>query len=145
MPRYFVHRYDVVRVKVAVEADDHKAAMLAADDYLARNHPISNRYHGGAGEDEALAENIGLPTWLEHEEAGQAVTGYLIDEFDDAERRRSIAYDQRMNPQHDALISQSDFPHAAWRAEIATNQTFDGYTEWVSMKRDQGLDKSVGS
>ena len=95
--KYFVHRYDVVRVKVAVEAEDHAGAMKAADDYLAKNHPIRNRYVVSPTvtiDDELIAKTQGYPTWLHYEEPGQEVTGYLVDEVGDEEYDTSLSYDQ---------------------------------------------------
>lgn len=135
MPNYFVHRYDVVRVKVAVEATDHTSAMERADSYLADHHPIPNRYLGGAGQDEALAEAVGLPTWLQIEEAGQAVTGYLVDDFDDPEHINSRSYGPSKMPEIDGSCDYDDFPRSDWRYDVANGDTSLGYAEWVLMNR----------
>ena len=93
--KYFVHRYDVVRVKVAVEAEDHAGAMKAADEYLANNHPIPAsvlNYPCVHQDDELTMGFLGYPNWLHYEEPGQEVTGYLVDEVGDEEYRNSKSY-----------------------------------------------------
>ena len=97
--KYFVHRYDVVRVKVAVEANSQQAALIAADEYLATNHPIPQYHeisnHMGYNNDAAIADHYGYPTWLEFGEPGQEVTSYLVDVVGDADYIHTCNYDQR--------------------------------------------------
>lgn len=135
--KYFVHRYDVVRVKVAVEARSQQEAMQKADDYLATNHPIRNCYHS-VGDDEKIAQHYGFPTWLHYEEPGQEVTGYLVDEFGDQNYERSQEY----TPDHEpiTLLSHWDedpeYPVEDWRFEVENDDTRQGYTEWVRGQRN---------
>lgn len=98
LQRYFVHRYDVVRVKVAVEAEDHAGAMKAADDYLGKHHPIRNAYYDANSDDQELADRLSLPAWIHYEEPGQEVTGYLVDEFDDPEHEKTAEYESDGTP-----------------------------------------------
>ena len=86
---YFVHRYDVVRIKVAVEAEDHEDAMKKADALLAKDHPVRD-WSAFHSLEEEVASVTGsdpslLPRSLQVEEAGQEVTGYLVDEVGDEE------------------------------------------------------------
>lgn len=138
--KFFVHRYDVVRVKVAVEAEDHLAAMKAADDYLATDHPLDNKYLANrrlfsSGSDEADAERVGLPHWIHVEEPGQEITGYLVDEFGDENNEKSRTYTASHTAVHDQTEDQTDFPKADWRYDVANGDTSLGYAAWVEMNR----------
>lgn len=136
MPTFFVHRYDVVRVKVAVEAADHAGAMKAADDYLEHNHPIPNRYlfPVGINEESQITPGI-IPTWLQVEEPGQEIVGYLIDEPNDSEHQNSRGYDPAGHPEFDHWEDQTDFSAEDWRTEVANGNTRHGYAAWVSAQR----------
>lgn len=136
MPTFFVHRYDVVRVKVAVEAEDHAGAMKAADDYLEHNHPIPNRYLFPVGIDEESQIAPGLlPTWLQVEDPGQEIVGYLVDEPGDPECQNSRSYDAAVQPEFGCWEDQTDFPTEDWRIEVANGDTRLGYAAWVSAQR----------
>ena len=76
--RHFVHVYAVIRVKVAVDAKDHLAAMRAADELLFA---------------QGLAVRL-VPTADAVVDADYAeeVTGYLVDETGDTAFMRSRAY-----------------------------------------------------
>lgn len=136
MPTYFVHRYDVVRVKVAVDAADHAGAIKAADDYLEHNHPIPNRYLFPLGIDEESQITPGLlPTWLQVEDPGQEVVGYLVDEPGDSEHQNSLNYDAAGHPEFEHWEDQTDFPAEDWRTAVANHDTRLGYAAWVSAQR----------
>ena len=130
MPLHFVHRYDVVRVKVAVEAADHASAIRAADAYLALNSPIHPRASNMEG-DQYLC-----PKWLSVESADE-VTGYLVDEAGDPEYAKSVSYDASGHPTFSAWEDQDDFPAEDWRLEVANHETRLGYEAWVSAKREE--------
>lgn len=87
--RHFVHIYAVIRVKVAVDAADHAAAMQAADDILFG--------HGFAVRLDSTASAI-----LDAESA-EEVTEYLVDEAGDTGFSRSRAY----GPDHAARETSS--------------------------------------
>lgn len=123
--KYFVHRYDVVRVKVAVEADDQKRAMIAADEYLALNHPLINKYSHMEG------DQYPAPKWLEIEGA-EEITGYLVDEVGDEEYSKTRSYDSAGHPYIPAWSDADNYPREAWRLEVADENTQLGYAEWVS-------------
>jgi hypothetical protein len=76
---HHVHIYTTIRVKVAVTAEDHVAAMKKADEiFIAPAFPI--RFI------RASAEILDV-------EPAEEVTGYLIDETDDPDFERSCFYD----------------------------------------------------
>lgn len=140
MRKFFVHRYDVIRVKVAVEATDHQSAMKAADDYLAHNHPVPAEHLYTSGSDEADAERVGLPHWIHAEEPGQEVTGYLVDAFGDDEHETTRSYTRSHTPIHDPLEDQDDFPKSDWRYDVANNDTHLGYCDWAEMNRANSIE-----
>ncbi len=95
---YFVHRYDVVRVKVAVKATDQKDAMLKADEFLAQNYPLRDwSANPTLQEDELQATSrfATLPLALSYEHA-EETTGYLVDEVGDDDYGKSNHYDHDM-------------------------------------------------
>lgn len=148
MPTFFVHRYDVVRVKVAVEAEDHAGAMKAADDYLKHNHPIPNRYLFPVGIDEESQIAPGLlPTWLQVEDPGQEIVGYLVDEPGDSEHQNSRGYDAAGHREFGHWEDQPDFPAENWRLEVEAHNTCLGYAAWVSAQRtataEQPAERSI--
>ena len=100
MPTYFVHRYDVVRVKVAVEAEGYSEAMKAADAYLAEHHPIQNAYN-------ADWADTAKPTWIHVEEAGQEVQGYLVDLLDDDTHEHSREFGPDFQPINESAAQAS--------------------------------------
>ena len=76
--RHFVHVYAVIRIKVDVDAHNHRSAMEAADERLFAD--------GLAVRLTPAAHGI-----LDAEYAAE-VTGYLVDEDGDDEFSRSCAY-----------------------------------------------------
>lgn len=132
MNRYFVHRYDVVRVKVAVKARDQLDALRRADDYLAKDHPLRNVYHN-VGDEEKIAEHHGFPTWI-HCEKDDSDVGYLVDEFGDPNFDRTMEYDTNHRRLHPSWAEHPDFPAEDWQAEVANGETRLGYEAWVSNK-----------
>lgn len=94
-PTHFVHIYATVRVKLAVEAADHPAAMRAADEAL-------------------FAKGFGvrlIPTADGALDADYAeeVTGYLVDEAGDPDYLRSANYGPDYEPDW-GLRSRSGAP-----------------------------------
>lgn len=96
MPKFFVHRYDVVRIKVAVEATDHAEAMKKVDDHLAAHEPI--RPYCAVVDEFAFADPANLPLMVQIEHAAET-TGYLVDNADDEGFDGSIAYDVDHQPE----------------------------------------------
>ena len=127
--KYFVHRYDVVRVKVAVEANNQQAAMTAADEYLATNHPLINKYSHMEG------EQYPTPKWLDYETAGE-VAGYLVDEVGDEDYLNSTNYDARQQPEIFVGETQDDWPREDWQFDVANNDTSLGYADWVKSQQE---------
>ncbi len=76
--RHFVHVYAVIRVKVAVDAPDHTAAMQAADGILF-----------GDGFAVRLAPTASA---ILDAESAEEVTEYLVDEAGDTGFARSRSY-----------------------------------------------------
>lgn len=131
---HFVHRYDVIRVKVAVMATDHVDAMKQADACLSEYHPVPNQYRWGPTPvSEMVFTDAMLPTWLEAEEAGQAVTGYLVDEADDEDNANSRSYSDYGLPELSDPWGTFDepFDRAAWALAVANNETSLGYQDWA--------------
>lgn len=93
MNKYFVHRYDVIRVKVAVEADSQAEAMVKADEFLEGQHPIPNFDNTTCESDEDFVADVGCPVLI-HYETAEETTGYLVDEFGDEEFERSRFYNE---------------------------------------------------
>ena len=90
MPRFYVHRYDVVRIKVAVDAEDHASAIKAADEALAQGYLGQNLTREWISpEFEALVE---APCVI-HMEPAEETTGYLVDEAGDEEYSKTQSYD----------------------------------------------------
>lgn len=87
--RHFVHVYAVIRVRVAVDAPDHTAAMQAADRIL---------FGGGF----AVRLDPTASAILDVESAEQ-VTEYLVDEAGDTAFARSRSY----GPDHAARETSS--------------------------------------
>lgn len=83
--RLFVHAYAVVRVKVAVDASDHRSAMEAADALLFAN--------GFAVRLTPAADAV-LDAEYAHD-----VAGYLVDEDGDDGYLRSAAYGPDYEPE----------------------------------------------
>lgn len=83
--RHHVHVYATVRVKVAVDADDHVQAMRRAD-HLLFNNGFAVR----------LTPNADAVVDAEY---ADEVTGYLVDEADDPEHLRSRSYGPDYEPQ----------------------------------------------
>lgn len=82
--RHFVHVYTVVRVKVAVDAPDHRAAMRAADDILFA--------------DRLAVDLIPASAAVLDAEYAEEVTGYLVDEAGDGQFRRTRSYGPDYEP-----------------------------------------------
>lgn len=90
MPRFYVHRYDVVRIKVAVDAADQAEAMTAADNFLESSYIARSLTHEWIGpEFEGLVE---APILIQMEPA-EETTGYLVDEAGDPEYLKTRSYD----------------------------------------------------
>ncbi|MGE8141757.1 hypothetical protein ACQKOE_07265 [Novosphingobium sp. NPDC080210] len=101
MPRYYVHRYDVIRIKVAVDAESQLEAMKAADEFLSysSNYPIHEHSIASTYEGEiAKVEERGVPCFMHYEQA-EEVTGYLVDEAGDEEYANSIYYNAEFEPE----------------------------------------------
>ncbi|MBE0562561.1 MAG: hypothetical protein IH622_17285 [Ochrobactrum anthropi] len=83
--KHFVHVYAVVRVKVEVDATNHRAAMTAADERLFGN---------------GFAVSLN-PRGIGVIEAGYAeeVVGYLVDEADDPDYEKTRSYSPDHEPQ----------------------------------------------
>lgn len=141
MHRYFVHRYDVVRVKVAVKARDQQDALRRADDYLAKQHPLADVYHN-VGDPEKIAEHHGFPTWI-YCEKNESDVGYLVDEFGDHEHNRSMEYDTGHHRLHPTWGSHPDFPVEDWQYEVANDDTRLGYADWLSSKLTQRFEEAA--
>lgn len=98
---HLVHRYDVVRVKVAVEADSHEEAMKKADELLAKHNPVRPTQHvpGGVIEEREwlgrYKENLPVVLGVEH---ADEVTGYLVDELGDEEYEKTRSYGADFRP-----------------------------------------------
>jgi hypothetical protein len=87
MTKYFVHRYDVIRIKVAVEANSQAEAIVVADEFLDRESPI------GEATDNPNYDGNPL-NWVYYQHA-EETTGYLVDEFGDrGEHQRSAWYNE---------------------------------------------------
>ncbi|ABS17328.1 MULTISPECIES: hypothetical protein [Hyphomicrobiales] len=82
--KHFVHVYAVVRVKVEVDAENHRATMAAADERLFGNGFAVSLNPRGNGV-------------IEADYAGEVV-GYLVDEVDDPvyERTRNYGADHQL-------------------------------------------------
>lgn len=90
MPRFYVHRYDVVRIKVSVDAKDQASAMVTADEFLAGGYLGRNLTREWIGSEfEALVE---APILI-HIEPAEETTGYLVDEAGDPEYLKTRSYD----------------------------------------------------
>ena len=76
--RHFVHVYTTIRIKVAVDAADHRAAMKAADAVVFADH-------------HAVRLVPPHPAVLDADYA-EEVTKYLIDEADDLTFERTRCY-----------------------------------------------------
>ncbi|SNS68837.1 hypothetical protein SAMN06295912_11287 [Sphingomonas laterariae] len=76
--RHFVHVYAVIRVKVAVDATDHRSAMEAADELLFQNGFAVRLTPAGDGIIDA--------------DYTSDVAGYLVDEAGDDAFLRSASY-----------------------------------------------------
>lgn len=137
MPCFFVHRYDVVRVKVAVEAPDQREALKAADAYLAHHHPIpATRSHSldPSEDDGQTADRLGWPTWLHYEEPGQEVVGYLVDTVGDETYESSLTFTPGHNETLEPGQSHALFALDDWRTEVANGDTQLGYESWLDGK-----------
>jgi len=77
-PSHFVHVYTVIRIKVAVDANDHRAAMRAADDIV-------------YGSDPAVTL-VPISGDVLDAEFAEQVTGYVVDEAGDDRFVRSGSY-----------------------------------------------------
>jgi hypothetical protein len=79
--RHYVHVYATIRVKVAVDANNHDEAMRLADHLLFEK-------------EKSLGVRL-IPTTeaVLDAEYAEEVTGYLVDEHDDPEYARSRFYD----------------------------------------------------
>lgn len=86
--RHIVHVYAVIRIKVAVEAVDHRGAMAAADAVV-------------FGESHAVQLRAVAPAVIDADFAGE-VTEYLVDEDGDCSFSRSCSYGPDYTP---SLIS----------------------------------------
>lgn len=76
--RHLVHVYTTIRIKVAVDADDHRSAMKAADAIV-------------FGASHAVRLKPAHPAVIDVDYA-EEVTEYLVDEADDATFERSRNY-----------------------------------------------------
>lgn len=76
--RHFVHVYTTIRIKVAVDADDHRSAMHEADAIV-------------FGADHAVLLNLADHAVLDADYA-EEVTEYLVDEADDPTFEHSRSY-----------------------------------------------------
>jgi len=84
--RHFVHVYTTIRIKVAVDAEDHRAAMQAADAVVfADRHAVELSPFHTAVIDADYAEEV---------------TEYLVDEADDPDFARSRNYGPDFMPAH---------------------------------------------
>jgi len=76
--RHYVHVYTTIRIKVAVEACDHRAAMQAADAVVfAQRHAVGL---------------IPVDPSVIDADYAEEVTEYLVDEADDPTFERSRCY-----------------------------------------------------
>lgn len=91
--KYFVHRYDVIRIKVAVEADSQADAIVKADEFLDRVCPIADFDNTYGESDEDFVASVRCPA-LVHYEHAEEITGYLVDEFGDEAHERSTFYNE---------------------------------------------------
>lgn len=88
MKPHFVHVYTTIRVKIAVTAEDHADAMRQAESIVGRGiFPVCLLPNAAAVLDAEPAEEI---------------TGFLVDEADDAEFEKSCSYDAEYRPFPDA-------------------------------------------
>ncbi|EQB11325.1 hypothetical protein [Sphingobium lactosutens] len=82
--RHFVHVYTTIRIKVAVDAENHRAAMQAADavvfghGHAVRLSPVHTAVIGA--------------------DYAEEVTEYLVDEADDPDFKRSRNYGPDFTP-----------------------------------------------
>lgn len=134
MGRYFVHRYDVVRVKVAVEARSQSEAMIKADDYLEQSHPLADVYHS-VGDDEKIAKHYGFPTWIHYEKADES-TYYLVDEFGDEDFNRSQEYDDAQNLLMPTWAEHHEYPLEDWHYAVTNGDTRLGYEAWIGQQKE---------
>jgi len=81
---HFVHVYTVIRIKVAVRAKDHRAAMEAADAVVFGDQNARHAQH-------AVWLDSDHPAVLDSDYA-EEVTEYLVDEADDPTFERSRSY-----------------------------------------------------
>ncbi|EZP69564.1 hypothetical protein BV96_04104 [Sphingomonas paucimobilis] len=82
--RHFVHVYTTIRIKVAVDAADHRAAMIAADAAVfADDHAVRLVAAHSAVLDADYAEEV---------------TEYLVDEADDLTFERTRCYGSDYRP-----------------------------------------------
>lgn len=88
-PTHFVHVYATIRVKVAVSAQNHEGAMVAADHLLFGNGFGVRLVPTGEGILDA--------------DYAEEVTGYLVDVAGDADYRLSRSYGADREP--DTLVS----------------------------------------
>ncbi|WP_177822624.1 hypothetical protein [Erythrobacter aureus] len=115
LKRYFVHRYDVIRVKVAVEAASQQDAMTKADEFLRDNYPLRDWEANRSAEEDVLHvmnRFSTLPLALAYAHA-EETTGYLVDEVGDSEYENSVQYDHNMqladgNPARVKLAAPAD-------------------------------------
>lgn len=82
--RYFVHVYATIRIKVAIDAQDHRAAMEAADAVA-------------FGESQAVRLTPDHPAVMDTDFADE-VTEYLVDEDGDSTFSRSRSYGPHFAP-----------------------------------------------
>ncbi|MBB3928607.1 hypothetical protein GGR43_004352 [Sphingobium jiangsuense] len=97
--RHFVHVYAVIRVKVAVDAPDHRRAMEAADELL---------FAGGPP-----VRLVAMSSAVLDADHADEVFGYLVDEADDPEFERSRAYGPDHEPEGKTLMQSETTPSEA--------------------------------
>lgn len=130
MPTFTVHRFDVVRVTVEVEADDDVQAMAEAERYLAINNPIHAHSSGMEG------AQYPAPKWLRVEH-GQDMTGAIVSLKGEAPSA-ARSYDKRGQPVPASCWDvHPDFPREDWQREVEAGDTAAGYVDWVSSQLEQ--------
>lgn len=102
--KFFVHIYRTMRFKVAVEAQDHAAAMQKADELLPDAIKRSEwDSFGDIGYERDKAMVDGRLPFLCHAEDAEETTGYLVDEVEDQEYERSRRFFSDSTPDDGSL------------------------------------------
>lgn len=90
--KYFVHRFDVIRIKVAVEAETQLEAIKKAGEFIDADYPIKPYFPASWPDtDENFAETNGYPAHLGHEPACETIE-YFVDEVGDEGFEHSKTY-----------------------------------------------------